>query len=148
MRLLDSLLHNLVADVPDLPRVEERGGRPAIPLSEALYCAILKVYSGISGLRACGVYENVSDRDLLESVPSYNVASRALNRPAATALLYRILQLRARPSWDWMMAAPSLPIAPGSSRPPSEDGGRRSTARCSRRRGSGYTPSSGPRPMS
>ena len=97
MRLLDSLLHDLVADVPDLTSVAEKGGRPAIPLSESLYCAILKVYSGLSGRRACGVYENVSDRDLLEKVPSYNVASRALNRPEATAILYRLLQLSAAP---------------------------------------------------
>ncbi len=97
MRPLDSLLHDLVADVPDLPTVTEKGGRPAIPLSDALYCAILKVYSGLSGRRACGVYENVSDRDLLESVPSYNVASRALNRPEAAAILYRLLQLSAAP---------------------------------------------------
>ncbi len=52
MRLLDSLLHDLVANVPDLPTVAEKGGRPAIPLSDALYCAILKVYSGLSGRRA------------------------------------------------------------------------------------------------
>jgi transposase len=97
MRLLDTLLHDLVADIPDMPKIAEKGGRPAIPLSEALYCAILKVYSGLSGRRACGVYENVSDRDLLESVPSYNVASRALNRPEATAVLYRLLQLSAAP---------------------------------------------------
>jgi transposase len=97
MRLLDSLLHDLVAEVPDLPRVEGKGGRPPIPLSDALYCAILKVYSGLSGRRACGVYQNVSDRGLLESVPSYNVASRALNRPETTAVLYRLLQLSASP---------------------------------------------------
>jgi hypothetical protein len=47
MRLLDSLLHDLVTDVPDLPSIAEKGGRPAIPLSDALYCAILKVYSGL-----------------------------------------------------------------------------------------------------
>ncbi len=97
MRLLDSLLRELVADVPDLPKLAEKGGRPALPLPDALYCAILKVYSGLSGRRACGVYENVSDRDLLESVPSYNVASRALNRPEVTAILYRLLQLSAAP---------------------------------------------------
>jgi hypothetical protein len=97
MRLLDSLLRDLVADLPDLPKAVEKGGRPAIPLSDALYCAILKVYSGLSGRRACGVYENVSDRHLLEDVPSYNVASRALNRPETTAILYRLLQLSASP---------------------------------------------------
>ena len=71
-------------------------GRP-LPLSDALYCSILKVYSGLAGRRACGVYENVSDRGLLGKVPSYNVASRALNRPEATAGPYRLLRLSAAP---------------------------------------------------
>ncbi len=97
MRLLDSLLHDLVADVPDLPTVAEKGGRPAIPLSEALYCSLLKVYSGMSGRRARGVYENVSDRGLLARVPSFMVASRTLNRPEATVILYRPLQRSAAP---------------------------------------------------
>ena len=49
MRLLDSLLRDLVADVPYMPKVGGKGGRPAIPLSDALYCSILKVYSGLAG---------------------------------------------------------------------------------------------------
>jgi transposase len=97
MRLLDSLLHDLVAETSDLPKVEGKGGRPSIPLSDALYCAVLKVYSGLSGRRACGVYQNVFDRGLLVNVPSYNVASRALNRPETTTVLYRLLQLSASP---------------------------------------------------
>jgi transposase len=97
MRLLDSLLRELVREVPDLPRALEKGGRPALPLSESLYCAILKVYSGLSGRRASGVYANVHDRDLLSRVPNYMVASRALNRPEATHILYRLLSLSAAP---------------------------------------------------
>ena len=97
MRLLDKLLRDLVADVADLPTVPGKGGRPAIKLNDALYCSILKVCSGLSERRSCGVYGNVSDRGLLGKGPSYNVASRALNRPEATAVLYRLLQLSAAP---------------------------------------------------
>ena len=97
MRLLDSLLRNLVSEVPELPSIPGTGGRPALSLSDSLYCAILKVYSGLSGRRACGVYENVHDRQLLSHVPNYMVASRALNRPEATSILYRLLTLSAAP---------------------------------------------------
>ena len=97
MRLLDSLLHDLVRDVPDPPALHPKGGRPGIALADGLYCSILKVYSGMSGRRAHGVYENVSDRGLLARVPSFMVASRTLNRPEATAVLYRILQRSAAP---------------------------------------------------
>lgn len=97
MRLVNELLRDLVSTVPEFPRSPGAGGRPALPLSESLYCTILKVYSGLSGRRACGVYENVHDRELLSQVPNYMVASRALNRPETTAILYRLLSLSATP---------------------------------------------------
>lgn len=97
MRILDSLLRELVSEVPDLPKTPGKGGRPPLPLSESLYCAILKVYSGLSGRRAAGVYANVHDRGLLSCVPNYMVASRALNRPEAALILYRLLSLSAAP---------------------------------------------------
>jgi hypothetical protein len=99
MRLVDSLLRDLVAGVPE-PRSSGKGGRPAIPQPDALYCAILKVYSGLAGRRARGVYQNVSDRGLLDCVPSYMVASRVLNRPETTAILYQLLNRSAAPLAD------------------------------------------------
>ena len=97
MRLVDELLRDLVSTVPDLPRLPGAPGAPAIPLSKAVHCAVLKVYSGLSGRRAYGVYQNVSDRGLLDEVPSYMVASRLLCRPEATPILYRLLTLSALP---------------------------------------------------
>ncbi|HTP54996.1 MAG TPA: transposase [Thermoplasmata archaeon] len=97
IRLVNELLRDLVRVVPEFPATPGTGGRPAFPLSESLYCAILKVYSGLSGRRASGVYENAHARDLLSCVPNYMVASRALNRPEVTAILYRLLSLSAGP---------------------------------------------------
>jgi transposase len=97
MRLVDSLLRELVRTIPEHRVASEKGGRPPIPLSDSLYCAVLKVYSGFSGRRASGVYQNVHDRQLLEHVPSFMVASRLLNRPDVTLVLYRLLTLSAAP---------------------------------------------------
>jgi hypothetical protein len=95
MRLIDSMLRDLVSEVPDLPRTPGIPGPAPTPLSDQVYCAILKVYSGMSGRRVCGVYRNVSDRGLLSHVPSYAVASNLLVRPEVTPILYRLLQLSA-----------------------------------------------------
>ena len=57
MRLLDTLLRDLVSAVPEFPSTPGTGGRPALPFSESVYCAILKVYSGLSGRRARGIFE-------------------------------------------------------------------------------------------
>jgi hypothetical protein len=97
MRLIDSLLRDLVGTVFDFPRPDGAPGRKPIPLSDEIYCAVLKVYSGLAGRRACGVYQNVADRGLLAKVPSYMVASRLLNRPEVTPILYRLLSLSALP---------------------------------------------------
>ncbi len=97
MRLVDSLLHDLLSDIPDFPRTPGRAGRPALHFRDDLYCAILKVYSGLSGARACGVYHNVADRGLLGHVPSYAVASNLLTRPEATPVLYSLLRMSALP---------------------------------------------------
>jgi len=97
MRLVDSLLRDLVGAVYEFPRNESTPGRVPTSLSDEIYCAVLKVYSGLAGRRACGVYENVADRGLLSKVPSYMVASRLLNRPEVTPILYRLLSLSALP---------------------------------------------------
>lgn len=97
MRLLDSLLRDLVSEVPDFPRLPGARGPAPTPFRDELYCAILKVYSGLSGRRACGVYANVADRKLLAKAPSYIVASHLLTRPEATPVLYTLLRLSAAP---------------------------------------------------
>ena len=97
MRLLDTLLRELVSGVADLPSPLSRGGRPKTPLADEIYCAVLKVYSCMSGRRAHGVYKNVADRALLSSVPSFMVASRLLCRPEVTPILYHLLHLSALP---------------------------------------------------
>ncbi|EQD37117.1 transposase IS4 family protein [mine drainage metagenome] len=97
MRTLDTLLRDLVETVPELPRPLGLPGPEPLPLKDAILCAVLKVYSGMSARRAHGVHLNVADRGLLANVPSYAVCSRALNRPEATAVLYRLLTLSAAP---------------------------------------------------
>jgi transposase len=94
---VDQLLRDLVAEIPNFPRQPGAAGRPPVPLKDALFCAILKVYSGLSGRRAYGVYQNVSDRGFLSQVPSFMVASRLLNRPEVTTILGRLVTLSAAP---------------------------------------------------
>ncbi|MFZ0892286.1 MAG: transposase [Thermoplasmata archaeon] len=97
MRTLDRLLRDLVETVPELPRMPGMPGPVPMTLKDSIFCAVLKVYSGLSGRRAHGVHLNVADRGLLSSAPSFMVASRALNRPEATRVLYQLLSMSAAP---------------------------------------------------
>lgn len=92
-----SLLRDLVNGVEEFPSPPGKPGRPPIPLRDQLFCSILKVYWGMSGRRANGAYEYALDRGLLQRTPNYMVASRLLNRPEATPILYRLLSLSALP---------------------------------------------------
>ncbi len=97
LRLVETLLRELVNEVPDFPRTPGLPGPAPAHLSDELYCAILKVYSGLSGRRAVGVFRNVADKGLLDRAPSFMVASNLLVRPEATSILYRLLALSALP---------------------------------------------------
>ncbi len=97
MRLSEVLLRDLVNEIEEIPQLPGHIGRPRTPLGEAIFCAILKVSSGRSGRRAHGVHQYVAERGLLSRVPSFMVASRVLNRPDVTPILYRLLSLSASP---------------------------------------------------
>ena len=97
MRLVDTLLRDFVSEVPDFPRMPGARGPAPTPFRDNLYAAILKVYSCMSARRASGVLKNVTERGLLARVPSHMVSSLLLNRPEATPVLYRLLQLSALP---------------------------------------------------
>jgi len=97
LRLVDRLLRDLVDGVDDFPRTPGLPGPRPNPLRDDIYCAILKVFSGLSGRRAVGVYANVADRSLLTRTPSYAVASNLLTRPEVTPILYHLLGVSAAP---------------------------------------------------
>lgn len=100
--IVNALLGDLVNEVPELPRLPGAGGRPGVPLREAILCSILKVYSGYAGRKAIGVYESARDLGTLhlEKVPSFMVASRVLNRQDITPILYSLLRVSAGPLAD------------------------------------------------
>jgi len=97
IRLATFLLADLVNEVPEIPRGPGAAGRPPISLRDGLFCAILKVYHGVSGRRARSHYVNAAERGSLTEAPSFMVASRALNKPEATSILYGLLRLTAAP---------------------------------------------------
>lgn len=97
MHLLEAFLRELTSEVREIPQVPGHVGRPRFPLPDAVYCAILKVYSCRSGRRARGFYQVVAERGLLSRVPSFMVASRVLNRADVTPMLERLVSLSASP---------------------------------------------------
>jgi transposase len=97
LKHVEVLLRELVSIVDEPPRAPGTHGPTPRPLREEVYCAILKVYSGLSGRRAIGFHQNAAEKGLLSSVPSFMISSRLLNRPEVTEILQDLLRETAFP---------------------------------------------------
>ena len=88
------LLRELCDTVPQPPH---KKGRPRLPLSDMLFSAGLKVYSGMSGRRAMTDIRNARAAGLLNKVPSFTSIFRYLENPELTPLLKTLIEQSALP---------------------------------------------------
>ena len=93
-RFFKVLLKDLVENV-DEPI--QTFGRPRIPLKEALFCAVDKVYSMQSSRRARSRYKDAEEKAQITKAPSYNVINITLEREDITPILRELLHITALP---------------------------------------------------
>lgn len=93
--LFRELLKDLVENVEEPMRTG--AGRPSVPLNEALFCAIEKVYSMQSSRRAYSLYKEAEQKQQIVKAPSYNVINITLNDKEMTPILNRLLEITAMP---------------------------------------------------
>lgn len=72
-------------------------GRPRLPLSDAVYAAVMKVYSTVSGRRATTDIRECEAKGFLEHAPAHNSISRYLGQEALTPILKNLIELSASP---------------------------------------------------
>jgi transposase len=94
IKLFDALLKDLVKAIPE---PEQKMGRPRLPLSETLFCAIQKVYSQLSSRRAHSLFQNAVERKQIDHAPYFNVTSALFNNPDITPILHELVTLSALP---------------------------------------------------
>ncbi|MEW6142498.1 MAG: transposase [Chloroflexota bacterium] len=80
-----------------IPQPEQRIGRPRLPLSDVVFSAALKVYSGMSGRRAISDLKECASRGYVTKAPHYNSTSNYLDNPALTPLLKALIEESAKP---------------------------------------------------
>lgn len=79
-------------EAPDQPR-----GRPRIPLGDAVFAAVMKVYGTTSGRRAATDLREYEAKGYLRKAPHYNSVFNALENPALTPILKALIEESARP---------------------------------------------------
>ena len=94
IKIFDALLKDLVKAIPE---PEQKMGRPRLPMSETLFCAIQKVYSQLSSRRAHSLFQNAVERKQIDHAPYFNVTSAVFNNPKITPILHELVTLSALP---------------------------------------------------
>jgi transposase len=91
------LLHSMCDSIPS--PVQQRG-RPRIPLGEALFAAVMKVYGGASGRRTATDLREYEAKGYLSRAPHYNSIFKALENAALTPILIHMIEEAALPLRD------------------------------------------------
>ena len=88
------LLHSMCDAIPS--PVQHRG-RPRIPLGEAVFAAVIKVYGTASGRRTASDLREYAAKGYLSRAPHYNSIFKALENPVLTPILKRMIEESAAP---------------------------------------------------
>lgn len=94
--MFERLAWDLIAGLNPLPR-EPPKGRPPVPLREAVYCGMLKLYAQKSSRRAQGLIDRAVDQGKLSRPWHFNVVSRLLNAADTAAVLRQLIQVSSTP---------------------------------------------------
>jgi transposase len=69
-----------------------KGGRPRIPLTDAVFAAVFKIYSTFSGRRFMSDLRSASERGHMAQVPHYNSIFRCLESEELTPVLHAMIR--------------------------------------------------------
>jgi transposase len=95
-RHFQGLLHDLCATVPEPPRKPGRGRKP-IPMADAVFAAVYKVYSGFSARRFTGELEEAHRRRYVARLPHFNSVLNVFDNEAVTPILVDLVRASALP---------------------------------------------------
>lgn len=75
----------------------QKRGRPRLPLADAIFCATMKCYSGMSTRRAMSDIRDFEARGLIDKAPHYNSVINAMENSDLTPFLRALIEESAAP---------------------------------------------------
>ncbi len=88
------LLHDLCKDIPD---AQPTGGRPRLPMADAIFAACFKVFTTVSGRRCISDLNDAKDKGYIGGVPHFNSIFNIFDAPETTAILTDLVAKTAAP---------------------------------------------------
>jgi transposase len=76
---------------------EQKRGRPRVPIADQTFCAVMKVYAGMSARRAMSDLRDLGAKGYLTRVPHFNSVLNALENPGLASVLVAMIEESARP---------------------------------------------------
>jgi transposase len=92
---VQALLRSLCDGIQNVPQTGR--GRPRLPLSDAVYAMVTKVYTTMSGRRATTDLEACADAGHMAKAPKYNTVFDYFEKPELTPLLTALVEESAAP---------------------------------------------------
>jgi transposase len=92
-----ALLAELCSNIVDNRPRHLKGGRPRLPLADALFAVVFKVYSTVSSRRFMCDLQDAHERGHISRLPHYNSIPNYLEDEAATPILRNLLTWSALP---------------------------------------------------
>ena len=92
-----SLLRDLCKGLTRPETKQPKRGRPQIPLEDAIFAAVFKVYSTVSGRRFMSDLRDSQEKGFIKNVPHYNQLFKVLESPAATPILHALIKATSAP---------------------------------------------------
>jgi transposase len=97
-REFQSLLHDLCGNLPELPATDKKvSGRPRIPVSDAVFSAVFKVYSTMSARRFTSDLCDAQAKGYISRVLHYNSVLNYLENPDLFPVLTAMIERAALP---------------------------------------------------
>jgi len=93
---VEMLLKSLCEGIEDPPR-KPGPGRPRIPLRDAIFSSVMKVYTTFSGRRASTDIRDCAERGSIKKAVHYNSIFRCLEDPATTKILISLIEASSAP---------------------------------------------------
>ena len=94
IELFYKLLMELVSTVSE---PEQTMGRPRLPLSDQIFCAVMKTYSQLSSRRAQCLFRRAEEREQASHAPHFNAVSKTLLKEEMTPILCNLIRQSALP---------------------------------------------------